>query len=81
MKARRVQFTKTAINHIEREREWWLENRDGLCSSRNSRAPSRFWHCSQARELLTVTLRSTICGASIFESSAATCTARSVTTL
>lgn len=28
MKPRRVRFTKTASSHIDRERRWWLENRD-----------------------------------------------------
>jgi len=26
--ARRVRFTETASQHVERERTWWLENRD-----------------------------------------------------
>ena len=25
---RRVRFTATALSHVERERSWWLENRD-----------------------------------------------------
>lgn len=28
MKARRVRFTATARRHVDRERTWWLENRD-----------------------------------------------------
>ena len=28
MKERRVRFTATARQHVERERTWWLENRD-----------------------------------------------------
>lgn len=28
MKERRVQFTETAAQHVEDEREWWLANRD-----------------------------------------------------
>ena len=28
MRERRVRFTATARQHIDREREWWLENRD-----------------------------------------------------
>ena len=28
MKARGVQFTETAAQHVEDEREWWLANRD-----------------------------------------------------
>lgn len=28
MKRRRVRFTKTAQTHVDRERAWWLENRD-----------------------------------------------------
>ena len=28
MKSRRVRFTETASNHVDRERTWWLENRD-----------------------------------------------------
>ena len=28
MKPRRVRFTDTAGNHVDRERAWWLENRD-----------------------------------------------------
>lgn len=30
MKLRRVRFTETANNHVDRERAWWLENRDHL---------------------------------------------------
>lgn len=26
--ARRVRFTNTAASHVERERTWWIENRD-----------------------------------------------------
>ena len=28
MKPRRVRFTDTASRHVERERAWWLENRE-----------------------------------------------------
>ena len=28
MKSRRIRFTETASNHVDRERTWWLENRD-----------------------------------------------------
>lgn len=28
MKPRRVRFTETAAGHVERERAWWIENRD-----------------------------------------------------
>ena len=28
MKPRRVRFTATASNHVDRERTWWLKNRD-----------------------------------------------------
>lgn len=28
MKERRVRFTATARRHVDRERTWWLENRD-----------------------------------------------------
>ena len=28
MKLRRVRFTTTASSHVDRERAWWLENRD-----------------------------------------------------
>lgn len=28
MKQRRVRFTETAQRHVDRERAWWLENRD-----------------------------------------------------
>ena len=28
MKQRRVRFTSTAQKHVEREKGWWLENRD-----------------------------------------------------
>ena len=28
MKERRVRFTATARKHVDRERTWWLENRD-----------------------------------------------------
>ena len=28
MKRRRVGFTETASHHVDRERAWWLENRD-----------------------------------------------------
>jgi plasmid stabilization system protein ParE len=28
LKARRVQFTETAAQHVQDEREWWLANRD-----------------------------------------------------
>lgn len=28
MKPRRVRFTETANHHVERERAWWLANRD-----------------------------------------------------
>lgn len=28
MRGRRVRFTETAASHINRERAWWLENRD-----------------------------------------------------
>lgn len=28
MKSRRVRFTDTASNHVDRERAWWLENRE-----------------------------------------------------
>lgn len=28
MKARGVQFTETAAQHVQDEREWWLANRD-----------------------------------------------------
>ena len=30
MKLRRVRFTDTANNHVDREWAWWLENRDHL---------------------------------------------------
>jgi plasmid stabilization system protein ParE len=28
LKPRRVRFTETASNHVDRERTWWFENRD-----------------------------------------------------
>jgi plasmid stabilization system protein ParE len=28
LKPRRVRFTETANHHVDRERAWWLENRD-----------------------------------------------------
>jgi plasmid stabilization system protein ParE len=28
LKPRRVRFTETANQHVDRERAWWLENRD-----------------------------------------------------
>lgn len=28
MKPRRVRFTDTATSHVDRERAWWLKNRD-----------------------------------------------------
>ena len=28
MSTRRVRFTETAASHIDRERAWWLDNRD-----------------------------------------------------
>jgi plasmid stabilization system protein ParE len=28
LRGRRVRFTETAASHIDRERTWWLENRD-----------------------------------------------------
>jgi hypothetical protein len=28
LKERRVQFTETAAQHVQDEREWWLANRD-----------------------------------------------------
>ena len=28
MTPRRVRFTETATSHVDRERAWWLENRD-----------------------------------------------------
>ena len=28
MKPRRVRFTETATTHVDRERAWWLKNRD-----------------------------------------------------
>jgi plasmid stabilization system protein ParE len=28
LKSRRVRFTETAHQHVDRERAWWLENRD-----------------------------------------------------
>jgi plasmid stabilization system protein ParE len=28
LKPRRVRFTDTASSHVDRERAWWLENRD-----------------------------------------------------
>jgi hypothetical protein len=28
LRARRVRFTDTASSHVDRERAWWVENRD-----------------------------------------------------
>jgi hypothetical protein len=81
LKPRRVRFTETANHHVERERAWWLENRDhqNLFAAELEKAIEILALLPGAGTPYTQT-RCPTCDVSTSGSWAATCTTRSTQT-
>lgn len=81
MKPRRVRFTETANRHVDRERAWWLENRDhqNLFAAELEKA-IEILALSPELEPPTRKPRCPTCDVSTSGSWAATCTTRSTHT-